>query len=499
MTAVAGTAAPAVAADFSNVYAMSDAGRAAAEKLHGVCQELEDAGAHATASRLRRMDRSAPELSYPSLERLVAPERAADEVAGILQQRVRRLGGWRNGLALLPLLVTWFALAWASVSYQRQLAQDPDKVTQPFLLLWEHRFGGGWIPPFSVFAAFDLVLLLIVLFLTARSHTLESQTEAVQTRIADKLDDAMTGLAVAVEQRPVRQPASAEEWAVTAQRTIEDAMRETKELAALNRTVLESAKDALDRVVERSTAIVQHALQEATDALKLVQDDGKQFVDQLAVQTKDLLSRLKEEQEQALRIALQEATAVVRQVGDDNRDMMVRQVSPLVDQIRQTMEDYRRDHAIYQQSAAELTGAVRQIGSAAGLLANSATSYDDTARSIDRHLVEIERSQGDFIRTVTESARSMGAAATAMGTISSELQGRMHEDLVKLTANVVAASEGLARVDRDLMTTSGSLTSASDALRGASGPLNAAAERLDKAFGRRRRQWWFFGRRGRAA
>ena len=48
----------------------------------------------------------------------------------------------RNVLVLVPILLTWFALAEASRAYERFLAISPDEVRQPFLLLWERGFGG---------------------------------------------------------------------------------------------------------------------------------------------------------------------------------------------------------------------------------------------------------------------------------------------------------------------------------------------------------------------
>ena len=48
----------------------------------------------------------------------------------------------RNILVLVPILLTWFALAEAARAYDRYLALSPDEVRQPFLLLWERGFGG---------------------------------------------------------------------------------------------------------------------------------------------------------------------------------------------------------------------------------------------------------------------------------------------------------------------------------------------------------------------
>src|SRR5260370_36845024 len=51
-----------------------------------------------------------------------------------------RLEGWRNGLVLLPLMVTWFSLGLASIAYAQSIGGDPKLVAQPFLNQWADGF-----------------------------------------------------------------------------------------------------------------------------------------------------------------------------------------------------------------------------------------------------------------------------------------------------------------------------------------------------------------------
>ena len=72
---------------------------------------------------------------------------------------VRREGGYapqsiefadkvRNVLVLMPILLTWAALAEASRAYRAFIDANPDQNDQPFMLLWQRGFGGE-ASPFS--------------------------------------------------------------------------------------------------------------------------------------------------------------------------------------------------------------------------------------------------------------------------------------------------------------------------------------------------------------
>ena len=61
---------------------------------------------------------------------------------GFVPPSVDRADKVRNVMVLLPIFLTWAALAEASRAYDRHLANNPEDVSQPFLLLWQRGFGG---------------------------------------------------------------------------------------------------------------------------------------------------------------------------------------------------------------------------------------------------------------------------------------------------------------------------------------------------------------------
>lgn len=88
----------------------------------------------------------------------------------------------RNVLIFAPIGVTWFGLSTASEAYGRVLAQRPDLVTVPFLLLWQNGLPG--VVPFSTLAAIDATLIGALIVLSFLIHVRsEVRDEATRTRI----------------------------------------------------------------------------------------------------------------------------------------------------------------------------------------------------------------------------------------------------------------------------------------------------------------------------
>jgi len=97
---------------------------------------------------------------------------------------VRREGGYapkrlevadriRNVLVLVPILLTWAALAEAASAYDRFVEANPDQADTPFLLAWQRGFGGEasiLAPSFSTVALIDAVVIVVMILLTFYTH-----------------------------------------------------------------------------------------------------------------------------------------------------------------------------------------------------------------------------------------------------------------------------------------------------------------------------------------
>lgn len=89
----------------------------------------------------------------------------------------------RNVLVLLPVFLTWFAIAQASRDYAEYIEANPDESGQPFLLLWQQGFGGQTSllsPTFATVALIDAAVILVIILLTLYAHgRREDQEDAV--------------------------------------------------------------------------------------------------------------------------------------------------------------------------------------------------------------------------------------------------------------------------------------------------------------------------------
>jgi hypothetical protein len=179
--------------------------RRAADRMRGLAQ--------AVAS-----DEGRQRWAEVDLRRVFNTERLAYALAleregGYAHSTIAGADRLRNILVLVPILLTWFALAEAARAYDRYLAISPDEVRQPFLLLWERGFGGqasAFAPSFSTVALIDAVLIAIIIGLTLYSHgrreareeKIDQTAERFQSDIDNVLAEASVVLAVDRGSRP---------------------------------------------------------------------------------------------------------------------------------------------------------------------------------------------------------------------------------------------------------------------------------------------------------
>lgn len=94
----------------------------------------------------------------------------------------------RNALVLVPVFLTWYALAEAARNYVEYITNNPDAAGQPFLLLWQQGFGqDSWrYPTFSQVALIDAAVIFVIIVLTIYAHgRREDQEDAVANVAAD--------------------------------------------------------------------------------------------------------------------------------------------------------------------------------------------------------------------------------------------------------------------------------------------------------------------------
>lgn len=139
---------------------------------------------------------------------------AVEKEGGFVPPSVDRADKVRNVMVLLPILLTWAALAEASNAYNRQITKDPDAVSQPFLLLWQRGFGGeaSWFSPtFSTVAILDAIIIGVIIILTFYSHGRREEREEMIQRRANgfqtDLDNFLAEATIALTPERAGRPA----------------------------------------------------------------------------------------------------------------------------------------------------------------------------------------------------------------------------------------------------------------------------------------------------
>ena len=119
----------------------------------------------------------------------------------------------RNVLVLLPVFLTWFALAEAAQDYETYLNDNPDQAGQPFLLLWQQGFGGEasfLSPTFAAVALIDAAVILVIILLTLYTHGRREDKEDAVANVATEFyatfDNILAEAGVALARDRAAQP-----------------------------------------------------------------------------------------------------------------------------------------------------------------------------------------------------------------------------------------------------------------------------------------------------
>lgn len=189
-----------------------------AASLHDIdpraAERLEDLGASMLTDegRLRWAD---VDLRRAFNTEMISLAYAIRREGGYVPESVDRADKIRNVLVLLPILLTWAALAEAANAYQRYITKNPDEIRKPFLLLWQEGFGGEahwWSPSFSAVGFMDAAIIAIIIGLTLYSHgRREKQEENIQKTanlFQTELENVMAEATVALAPDRAGRPAT---------------------------------------------------------------------------------------------------------------------------------------------------------------------------------------------------------------------------------------------------------------------------------------------------
>lgn len=322
------------------------------------------------------------------LRRAFQTERLANAYAvvregGYVSSAISLADRIRNVLVLVPIFLTWFALAEASRAYSAYLVADPSVAGQSFLFLWEQGFGGfasPLAPSFSVVALIDAVLIGLIIVLTfythgrreAREDKIDNTANLFQADLDNVLAEASVMLASARGGRPERLALSVERLAERFERNSHELLsrlrveherleqlanrreREFADFGVFASGMRAGAEETHRLVVElrQISGGLQHALEDLTSEVSATTDHQRTLLS--AIQGLERLTTS----------SIQSDQAVTRQIGTA--------AATLADVAEKSLAG--ADAAT--QAARVATEAVRGIGEIAQHLASSQTRVE---------------------------------------------------------------------------------------------------------------------------
>jgi hypothetical protein len=204
---------------------------------------------------------SSPEEIYLLLDP-VKVEMAAEAQ---LSRRAHTIESWRNGLILLPLMLTWLSLGLASFAYAETYSRHPE---QPFLKQWADGFPDAmwWTPNFIATAGADVVLITILLVLTIWSQSIENGARNKAAKIRSWLEDELYHLAKTATVRSLGVGAENKrpQWAVEVHSAI---LHLTNALMGVE-SLVKTSQDTLTQLVSSSQTTFENLVQASQEKLE---------------------------------------------------------------------------------------------------------------------------------------------------------------------------------------------------------------------------------------
>lgn len=382
---------------------------------------------------------------------------------GFVPPSVDRADKVRNVMVLLPILLTWAALAEASRAYDRFLAGHPDEVRQPFLLLWQRGFGGeaGFLAPtFSTVAILDSMIIGVIIVLTFYSHGRREEREEAIQRTANSfqtdLDNGLAEATIALAPDRAGRPAVlarsverlAERFDVNSQELLTRLQREHDRLEAIaNRREKEFTDFGVFASGMRAGAEETHRL--------LI--DLRQVSNGLQQALEDLTSEIgvASDQQRSLHAAVNSLERLVATNIQSDHSVM-RQLTEAAAALSDAADKSLAGTEAAAQAGRVATEAIRGIAEMSAALAASqsrlehaiANETESNARLVDSLRTGMN-GVGASTKSLTEIASSLANLKEEFGRIS-DLSQEQSITLSRLLTEQSAIAAGLGQVARDL-------------------------------------------------
>ena len=239
--------------------------------------------------------------SYADVHSMIAPDSIVERYRNSLQTGMDRIVTFleiiRNTFIFAPIIVTWYGISQATEKYNDLIsaairAKQLDLYSQPFLYLWQQRFGGS-LPGYLTLSSIALVDVLILLFILTftffayvLSNTSTARKDQDAQRLRANLNHAITGAILSLHARPQ----------LTAGNNLELVARnlDTMVRGVVNQVdaMSQQVVGRLDRLAQETTTRIDRVAQETTGRFDRVARDVTGAFSNATQQTRNQLQNI---------------------------------------------------------------------------------------------------------------------------------------------------------------------------------------------------------------
>ncbi len=462
------------------------------QQAENLQKRIKRLGATQGAKRLELVCTQCKDLTVEEAYHMLNPEEVLSEIEESRSRWVGILYVIRHGLALGPLILTWFALYHAASDYQRDLATPGfhDDVYQPFLRLWQEGFHGtSWLT-FSTAAILDVILLLIYLSAVLFVPLIDWWTRRVADKLVTELqsftDQLMKAISVVGSSSTLSEN-DVNKISNAIGRQFDRAMLKSNQVAQEARDFIAKSKDHVDKVVGKfdtdlatfntdvqllTTKLddLGTNLQNYDQKLKDLTDASTQLATSSGSLTKsaDVMALSADKSAQAsqgistqlstLNTTQQQIVATQQKVADTieaTQKDVVKEISTTQQKVADKIEATQKDVAATQQKVADTIEATQK-----DVVKEISTTQQKVADKIETTQKDVAATQQQIVKGVSDAADKMDEVAKDTRSVAKELGQITQADLQAMTKKVADAADqvtkvanGLSQIDKQLQAT----------------------------------------------
>lgn len=339
-------------------------GDAVADRIDALEGKIRKLAPDASA-RLRLAAANVRKVSPDATYSWVDPASFTHEIEVNEARPAESLSAIRNVLVVIPLTLTWLALALAAIEYIVDIKAYHDDIYQPFLALWQGGFPhAGWFFTFTLadIGILDCMLLLVVLGLTWREQIIQRRARIKAQALTNQLISITPSL-------------------------VELSSRGGKPLVGPDASVQDVA-NAIQDVLDQAFAQTQRLTTEAEH-------------------------RLTDVAEAAQRSILASQTAV--------EQLMTNHMAPMINRISGHLNVLQTQLEASQEKLDTVATASQQLSIAAGALERNAGAYIAAAAQISEHIEQLRGTQAELVTRIDTVSREIGTSATALQQVAAAI------------------------------------------------------------------------------